>query len=264
MDTDNEAKTLINASLAGKLIEIPFGAYPATIVPNGYHIQELDNLLPEPVRTCKAIQFSRVESFVRYIRKNDVGTSQLFLKEGEHRFTVCFDAATSVSPSRETHTAGLSLKMTESFRKWSGVNGKWQKQSEFAHFIEMAEGDVMDPTSAEMLEIAKTLEVTKNSAFKSSVRLDNGDMEFRWAEATDNARAGKGGNLVIPTEIKLGITPFKGVDPFIIRAKLRYRAKEDGLYFCVEMMQLEDLLEKSLSEICQQIEVETNLKAFWQ
>ena len=57
-------------------------------------------------------------------------------------------------------------------------------QVDFARFLEENMPDVVEPDSAELLEVALTFEAKKSVEFSSGVRLANGQIQFQYDEVS--------------------------------------------------------------------------------
>jgi uncharacterized protein YfdQ (DUF2303 family) len=142
----------------------------------------------------------------------------------------------------------LELVHTPEWERWANRDGKVMTQQAFAEHIEDCLGDIRNPTAADMLEVAQSLEARTDVAFRSGVRLANGQRQFTWVENTE-AKAG-GGTLEVPAEFELGLVPWIGRAqiPFKVMARLRYRVSPDGLMLGYKLVDTERILRKAFAE----------------
>jgi uncharacterized protein YfdQ (DUF2303 family) len=121
------------------------------------------------------------------------------------------------------HRATLQLKYTEDWKFWLGMDGKLLPQTAFAEHLEEGALNIIDPSAADMLEIAQSFQAKRGVSFKSSTRLKSGEVGLQYEETTD-ARAGVKGTIEIPDSFTLKLQPFDGGPEFTdITARFRYR-----------------------------------------
>jgi uncharacterized protein YfdQ (DUF2303 family) len=119
------------------------------------------------------------------------------------------------------HTVRLSLRDDADWLHWAKYDGKALQQHVFAQHLEDATHTIVRPDAATMLEVATSLQASRSAHFSQAIRLDNGDVQLTHHEDT-TAKAGKSGNIEVPREFTLMITPWIGCKPIEVIAKLRY------------------------------------------
>lgn len=130
------------------------------------------------------------------------------------------------TPGWRDYRVSLKLTPTEEWTAWK--NGQnLGPQQRFAERIEDGLREIVDPSGAEMLELAQTLHVSVGAKCKSGLRLANGETQFTYEEDVQ-ATAGKAGNITIPNEFTLGIAPFIGTEPYEVKARLRFQPPRGG------------------------------------
>ena len=83
-------------------------------------------------------------------------------------------------------------------------------------------------------------------------------MKIRYEENIEG-RAGKSGDMEIPTRITLALAPFEGGEPYKVTARLRYRLNNGTLTLGVVLDQLDDVLRGAFGDIVEKVEQATNL-----
>lgn len=124
------------------------------------------------------------------------------------------------------HTATLQFLETPDWQAWVSNSGKLMPQVRFAEFIEDHAGVIIEPTAADMLEVATTFEARKSVEFVESTRLTSSTRGLTYKE-TSTAKAGEKGHLEVPEFIRLLLQPFRGAPTYEVRARFRYKI-EDG------------------------------------
>jgi uncharacterized protein YfdQ (DUF2303 family) len=98
------------------------------------------------------------------------------------------------------------------------------------------------------VEIAATLEAKTGVAFKSGVRLQDGERCLSYTEQTTTS-AGRDGTLQIPERFTLALRPFDGADPFKVEAFLRFRIREGKLALYYELIRTDKVVEVAFDEL---------------
>lgn len=163
------------------------------------------------------------ESFSAYVDKHGVpDETEITANTTAGTFTAAIDAGTQEEPGWGTHTAVLSLKASKEWARWAGKSGQMFTQADFAEFIEDNAENIVEPTSAAILEIAQSLQVSRGVEFESGHRLSDGNVQFGYRETT-TATAGNVGQLSIPASFTLALRPFEGGEAYRVTAHFRYR-----------------------------------------
>lgn len=215
----------------------------------------------EPVRKTGHVQLTEAPSFSYYVNdhKIDRETTLWANRDSGTVIAVLNDhVKDDVEAGWGDHRATLTLRQTPAWKAWISVSGKFLSQAEFAELLEDRAGDVVTPDHATFLEVASSIEGTKDVAFKSAARDDNGEIQFRYEE-TITARAGQAGNLSIPSRIELALSPYEGQDPFKVTARFRHRLVDGTIRLGVVLDRPEDVLRTAFSAVAVEIETATGL-----
>lgn len=241
-------------------------ALPTT---TGIHIVDLDTDAHRkregvpPMRKTGTVALSEHGSFAAYVSAHALDAVTTLWADRDHGRVIAVLNDHEASPDGEAgwgdHRATLTLRETPSWQAWCGASGKLTPQAAFAEFLEDHAGDVVDPDHARLLEVASSIEATKDVAHKSAVRLDNGEVKVRYEE-TIEARAGQAGDLTIPTRIELALSPYEGMDPYRVTARFRYRLRDGAMSLGVVLDRPEDVLRAAFADVLDAIEAETGIK----
>lgn len=219
-----------------------------------------------PSRKTGSFAVTEHPSFSRYVNDHKVSdTTTLWADRDAGKIVAVINGHSSDEEVADGCAAGwadhrvtLSLRQTPAWKAWTQASGKMFSQVEFSEFLEDRAGDVVTPDHAVLLEVASSIEGAKGATYKSGVRLDNGEVQFRYEE-TVTAKAGQAGDLTIPSRIELGIAPFEGMDRYRITARFRYRINDGTLRLGIVLDRPEDSLRQAFSEVCTAVETETDL-----
>lgn len=211
------------------------GTHPYVVTPPGYVVRPLHDLIyneyaERPYRTKQNVVVLDPLSFTRYWTNFCDANSRIFGDRDGRKFLAVLDyheVDEKSMPRWGSHTLTLELRHTEEWKIWTGSNDKPMAQAAMALFIEDNAPDVVIPSVATMMEVARTLEANETSSFDSAIRLDNGDMQLMYRKET-TATAG-GGKMQVPQEFTILIPIFEGMGKVEIKARLRYRINSNKL-----------------------------------
>lgn len=178
-------------------------------------------------------------SFIDYVNQHKrPGTIILVRSAGASiELEAVIDHHSAVDAGWGMHRAITILRPATAWMAWLAQDRKPMSQEEFGAFLEERAMDVIQPSSAEILEIVTTLEATMCGEFRSAVRLQNGDRKFLFTQTTE-ARAGSSGELVIPQRFCIQLRPFRESEPLNVWARFKYRLEGRGVTFRYEIEQL--------------------------
>lgn len=249
----NFAETLIEAGKKlGHADLRQIGDKPVIVLERNQTIEDLERLLPAPTRIHESITLTEVRSFIDYWQSYADDSSVIFADLEGKKFRAVFDYHTPGEPAWGDHTATLSCRLSTEWKVWAEKNTKPFDQASFAEFIEMNALDIVSPDSAEMVQIALTLQAKTDIDFKSGVRLQNGQIQIAYQENIKGT-AGENGQLQIPEKFELGIRVFQGGEKYKVEAYLRYRIREGKLAFFYQLIRPERILEDAFELVKKQV-----------
>lgn len=252
---ETEAKTIARiAQQAANAEEI----YPGKIylVPgeNGT-IQQIDtdSFADRPRTNTLNQTVADFESFAAYLNKHGIeGETEISAHETEGVFSAVIDAGADGEAGWRRHLVKLQLTSSDEWKTWAGQSGKLLNQEQFAEFIEDNARNVVDPTSAELLEVAQSLQVKRGVDFESGIRLADGNVQFGYRETT-TATAGTAGSLTIPATLELALAPFRGGAPYRVPATFRYRLQDKRLHLGFKLQNADQVRRDAFNEIAKQV-----------
>lgn len=222
-------------------------------VPDGddFRVLDLERFRDEP--DCKRGCFvvTDPDSLVAYAKRHRTPQTQLWGDRAAGRLVAIFDdhpAGDNVRAGWGRHRAELHLARSVEWVAWTGRSGRAMTQVDFAELVEERAQDIVEPTGAEMLEIAQSLHATKSAAFRSDTRLSNGETRLVYEETLD-ARAGQRGDLVVPTRFALALRVWEGTQPYRVEARFRYRLNDGRLSIAFILDRLDDVVREAFGEL---------------
>jgi uncharacterized protein YfdQ (DUF2303 family) len=217
------------------------------------------HLLPQPKRVKRDVKLDTAAELTIYLEEllaveeraeNDPLYPVVFADASSRSFTLYPNFHEGECLSWLDHKVRCTLDYSRELKLWMSKDSQRFTQEAFAEFIDENVIDISQPTGAEMLTIAKTLEATRTEVFKSSVQTSDGTHRFTW----DNTTNPDANNTVVPDEFFLALPIFDGDKELVkVRARLFHRlpAKdkpESGLTFYYKLHRIEDILEKLWDE----------------
>lgn len=237
-----EAKTA--AALALDAVE-GFPDVFRSIVPEGWkaEILDLEKYAEKPRRKAGQIRLQTTESLAQYINAHRTdGTAAYADPDHDTIVAILNDHAKDLDAAgHRDHRATLQLLRTPGCKRWYGAHGKFLSQEEFAQMVEDGLTEIAEPSGADLLEMAQTMQASTTAEFRSQTRLTSGQVQFTYVE-TGDARAGATGQLEIPQFITLVFAPYFGSANMQITARLRYRMSGGNLKLGVWLIQHEEAL----------------------
>lgn len=252
---DTEAKTIARlAQQAANAEEL----YPGKIylVPgrNGELLQiDTDSYDVRPRNKGITQTVADFPSFAAYLSKHGIaGETEISAHETEGVFSAVVDAGTEEEAGWRRHLIKLDLTASDEWKTWTAQSGKLQTQEAFAEFIEDNARNIVNPSSAELLEVAQSLQVKRGVDFESGTRLSDGNVQFGYRETT-TATAGTAGSLTIPATLELALAPFRGGSPYRVPATFRYRLQEKRLALGFKLQNADEVRRAAFAEIAEKV-----------
>lgn len=234
---------------------------PYAAIRGDLKLVKMEDFLPSPVRRRAKAVFTDAASFCSYIEDfrgdsilvtADRAQGQLVARLDYHGRGIDGPA------SWNTHEATLKLQHSPEWLTWTKKDRQQQSQVEFAEFLEQNLPDIEEPDGAVFIEAALDLEAKRTVNFKRAHNLTNGLTQFFYEEAED----GKGkGEVKLPREFTLAISPYEHTDPVLVKARLRYRISDEGkLTFTYVLDRPHKAIETAFAEVITYIAGATGIR----
>jgi uncharacterized protein YfdQ (DUF2303 family) len=252
----NSVETLLKAGrdLAHRQFEVQYeNGTPFIVHPVDLEITKLPELREHPLRIEQRIDHTTALSFVDYFNRfADTHKSAIFIDEVNAKFTAILDyhdfSESTQIPGWKKHISTFTPEKTPEWKSWMENDKKSMNQEAFGQFIENNIAEIQEPSGAEMLEIALSIQAKTEVKFSRATRLDNGQLQIAYNEVT-NGTAGINGQLKIPEKFTIGLRLFRGGDAYKIEARLRYRIKEGNLTLWYELIRPHATIDSNLDDI---------------
>jgi uncharacterized protein YfdQ (DUF2303 family) len=208
-----------------------------------------------PLRKLGKVMVRDVPSFAQYHGKHaEAGVTDLFASRDILTVTAVLDAHARELPGWGGHLLMLSLKHSEAYKAWAKCDGHYMGQEEFAEHLDDNRADIVEPSAAEMLEIAQTIQGTSKVEWAASHRLVDGQRRLGYTE-TNAATAGTKGELAIPTEISIGVPIFDGAKvAHAMTARFRHRIEGGRLRLMYKLDRPADVVTAAFDGVVAEVE----------
>lgn len=237
-----------------------------------------------PRRAAGTVALRNEQSFVDYVNDHkDPLTTAIFAED--RRVTAIFNHHERwVTPRPETedgvpvddsgilhagwgdYRAVLELKYSPAWTAWTGLaSAGWMTHTDFAEFLEMQEGDVLEPDTATLRELVLNMKLASASKMESMTNVRNGGVRLVFEEKFEPVGAGEGdyGVIEFPHHLQLRLVVFDGGSEVEVPAVLRYRVDRNAgqLQFRVAFSdEINRIFDDAFDEMCGAISAGTNLK----
>jgi uncharacterized protein YfdQ (DUF2303 family) len=222
----------IDAATLAKPVIIGSDGREHVLIPQGFKTEDITDphrFAPLPAHGVITVD-DRTSLVVYANRHQDKETSAIFADYDAGTITARLDwhyhndAGRHPYASHDRHRVTLKLRESEEWKRWNKMQGLMHAQADFALFLEENAADILHPEPSIFIELARDLEAASGMTFKSRNRLDNGDMEFHFAEESRITN-----KAVVPDSFDLQIPLYQGEDSETLTAKFRWKATPGGL-----------------------------------
>ncbi|MFE0651381.1 DUF2303 family protein [Streptomyces sp. NPDC059534] len=254
-DLDGIQSVIDIAQQAAAPAELELGKFYVLRTSGG--VQKVDLTGPEhtgiPARKSGSTTVRDATSFHAYFAKHSDDSTEVYADADRLAVTAVLDAHTADTARWSGHRLILGLRKTESWAQWLEHDGRLMQQEQFAEFLEDHLPELLEPTAADMLEIAQSIQGATKVEWQNSTRLSSGQRQFTYAE-TVQAKAGQRGQLTIPETFVIGLVPFEGSEGYKLTARFRYRiTKDGGLTLGYRLERPGDVIRKAFGDVVEAI-----------
>jgi uncharacterized protein YfdQ (DUF2303 family) len=230
------------------------------VLPDGYRLQHIPPL-DEPLTHIKeSPHFSEHASFVEYLKKYSRDDTCIFANQSLNNLTAVIDYHGKNLPAHCDHVAHCNLSYADQWVELNKISELYVKHVDFAEFIEENAQYIYAPSSAEVLEMARSLQIKQTVEFASAVNLENGAVQIKYMEEQD----GKGrGDIEVPRILTFGLPVFTGSDAVKVTAFLRTRIANRTLNVTLKVNNKNDIIRHEFQRIAAEIKNETGVPVYF-
>lgn len=196
-------------------------------LPEGYSVHSLEDFQSAPNKIVTAPKFRDVASLAAYLARFERAESVALSKPAENEIRVIIDHhVDSDTPAWAKHTATFRACFTPEYQAWREIDRKHMGQVAALEFLEERAVDVVTPGPADIMDIIMNFDALKRVTFKQSTRLHSGERQFVYAEENEVR-----GQINLPEMISLRLPVYEGMEPDVIKVRIRYRIDDGKLTF---------------------------------
>ena len=220
------------------------------------HVVPADQLetAERPHRIKQTIAVRDCKSFLDYWKLYSDVDSRAFADRDKSLISAVLDyhqAAVAAVARWGSHRLVLTLRFTEEWKTWTGNNGVKMTQAEFAEFLEDNALDIIEPSSATMVECASTLQAKNEVEFEQATNLQSGQVQMRYKEEIRGSWSN--GNIEIPKRFSILVPIYDGQEAVKVDARIRYRLSGSKLTFWYQLHYKERLERAAFAAIVEQV-----------
>lgn len=193
-------------------------------------VQALEGYLAAPLHPRGSAVVHEPSDFAEYVNRladGDHSTLWADLAAGTV-VAVLDDHADADTAGWRAHTITLAMQDDPDWAAWIRADESLWEQSVFAEHIEQLTHTIVSPSAADMLEMVSTFHAKRNVQFRQAVKVTSGDVQLTYEEDT-KASAGTTGQMEVPRQFTVAISPWVTVDPVELVARLRWRIENGQL-----------------------------------
>jgi uncharacterized protein YfdQ (DUF2303 family) len=248
--TDNVQPVIETALRSAPPAELEPGKVYAFHTPSGVH--QVDLTGPDHTgvlsRKIGTTTVRDAQSFLTYWDKHHDDDSEVYADSDRLTVTAVLDAHTPGAARWGGHRLHLALRETTAWQQWARNDGQLLDQEAFAEFLEDHLPELLEPSAADMLEIAQSFQAAQKVDFQSATRLSSGQRQFQYVE-TATTKAGQKGQLTVPETFVIGLVPFEGSEGYKLTARLRYRVGQQGLRLGYKLERPDEIRKTAFADV---------------
>jgi uncharacterized protein YfdQ (DUF2303 family) len=257
-NTSDAAVIVDAATAATEPIPLDRGALLSLVVPAGgrHELLDLESYLEAPTRPRATYNPSDVASFMGLVETHeDKAATTVWVHETEGKIVAVLDDNASGKPAWGDHRVVLDLVHSPEWQLWAEHDGKLMSQEQFAEHLREGMPDVTRPDAATLIEVAENFEATTGVHFRSKVDFNSGAKKFKYDEETKaTATTAAGGEIEVPRQFELALSPFLGEEPVALVANLRHNSRSGSLQLGYKLERPERAVEDALLRIAERLD----------
>lgn len=235
----------------------------AVLLPEGWRLQDISDLLPAPERIQQGVTLLTLDSFTGYVTRFKGEDSVIFADETSAQYESVLDYHTAPELIRGEcdHIARYTCPQSDPWKLWTLNDRKPMSQVDFARFLEDNLPDITTPPAADFLQFVLQLQIHKAASFVSDIRLDNGQTRLRYEETIRNDT--KQGDLQFPDFFVINVAVFVDGARYGVKCRLRYRLDESKLRMWYELERPTDVFRAAVKAVSDTVRKTLADVPFW-
>lgn len=247
-------------------------------VPEGYDLESLEKFQDNPARVRETATLSGVTDFVAYVDRHKNDGSAVFiapnissLKKGAILATAVIDYhhkeanSVGVTPEWGTHRALLAARASIGYDKLMEMDGVLMDQAVFARKLEEVVKFAVSAPQADLLEMARTLNLSSKGDFKNIEDEFSGSVDFTFAMSVSASSGTSNNKISVPTEIVFDVPLIDGMDSVPVAVKFLYRTPSNAgekVQCGIKIIDRVYLEDEAIREVSDFVRIKTGLDTF--
>jgi len=200
------------------------------------------------------------KSFIAYYNRFNIPETLVIASPKGKYVMAQFDYGTRETARASKHTLRLELQRSDDYVKWltaglEPMGRSLMSQEKFADFIDDMKHTVVEPSSAEMVDLAQSLILHTEQVMGGPINRSNGSFNLSFSENTTTHS--KAGVVIVPEKIIICLAPWYGSKPRDIIVNLKVRKGESGPMFGVTIDQQDKMEADAFNEILDTLKAES-------
>lgn len=244
---------------AGQSFE--FDKTPHILVPDNCRLTNMESAMPQPRRICALPQLHDLPSFTSYVNRFKTPETTIFgARNGTGlAVTAIFDYPAPGVPAWGSHRVTLHTVFSEEWKRWQEHDDEEMSQTEFVEFIENETKVFVKPSAADMLTVAKDINLRRTVTWKGLANTETGDIAASFISET---KTGGASDVELPSVFTVALQPFLNGDRYQVTARLRPDITDGTLTIHYELQKVEEIIEHAIEEVMESIVGKTGITPF--
>ena len=252
--TETEAILAAGVAISKNVGVLKDGSIPFTIVPDGYKVSSLENMLVQPTRKRGTVSVTDAGGFITYMNRHcEDGTlvyADIDQVAGSFKLVGVINDSSAEEPGWRDHTCTMDRKRSVEWDRWIGKNKAAMSQADFAAWIEDNLADIATlpgfPSGQDILAMSIGFEANSEKRLRSKINLQNGGVRFEFVEDEDKDTRS---SMQVFERFTLGLPVFDGsASAYPLEARLKYREKSGNLTFWYELIRPDRVFKTAVAD----------------
>lgn len=221
-------------------------------------VEYVDEQFFNPTFRKGTVKLDDGKSFIAYFACHATPASTIYASLNPARFVAVLDehpptgAMLPQAAAWREFRAEFTPTHSPEWNTWATMDRKaFESTEKFAYFLEDNLPDIVEPSGAELMEVALNFRVNQAVAFSAAQRLSDGHAEIAYTNQVDGSSATRAGTVRIPETFKIEIPVFAGVGArrYAVDARFRYRLNNGALKLWYELVRPHKVLELAFNDL---------------
>lgn len=255
-------------------VSVPGAPEHVVAINDGYSAKNLEYHLPTPTRVRAKTNLTSVPDFVNYVNRFKSADSILFVTPTLESLSKNGNIVTAIldfhkqgpegTPQWGDHRVYMSARPSQAYQKLIDIDKQFLDQQEFAKKVEELAKFCNSHAAADIVEIARTLQLFSKGEFRSFDDDVSGSTDLAYSVQVTGKAGTQERHLTVPNEISFYVPLIDGMDAQLVPVKFKYRVPEEAggkVRMGIEIIDRVWLEKAAVEAVAQKVSVETDLLA---